>query len=102
MSPAKLGRLYLETVALRDASAPLSDYDRDVIMVAEMPSYTCRHFDAAAGLCTVYERRPAMCRDYPGYGTPGRTCEHCGYVSEPPTPALVPLTGTWTKAEATA
>ncbi len=31
--------------------------------------FACRHFDAAARSCTVYDRRPRMCRDYP-YGSP--------------------------------
>lgn len=28
--------------------------------------YRCKHFDAKAKVCTIYEIRPAMCRDYPG------------------------------------
>lgn len=38
--------------------------------------FTCRHWDEATRLCTAYEQRPWMCRDYPY----GRTCERaCGY-----------------------
>lgn len=29
--------------------------------------YTCRHLDPASGLCSIYDRRPEMCRAYP-YG----------------------------------
>lgn len=40
--------------------------------------FTCRHWDETTRLCTVYDRRPAMCSDYP-YS--GRTCERgCGYA----------------------
>jgi Fe-S-cluster containining protein len=40
--------------------------------------YTCRHWDEATRLCTIYEERPEMCRDYP-YDA---ECEHgCGYVA---------------------
>src|SRR4051812_1594782 len=27
--------------------------------------YSCKHYDAASGLCTVYDYRPTMCRNYP-------------------------------------
>ena len=29
--------------------------------------YRCKHFDAKKKICTIYEHRPAMCRNYP-YG----------------------------------
>lgn len=39
--------------------------------------FTCRHWDEETRLCTVYEDRPAMCRDYPY----GQECQHgCGRV----------------------
>ncbi len=34
--------------------------------------YRCKLFDQDTRLCTIYERRPRMCRDYP-YGKP---CEY--------------------------
>lgn len=38
-------------------------------------AYTCRHWDEETRLCTVYEDRPQMCRDYPY----NRECQHgCG------------------------
>ena len=40
------------------------------------PRYTCRHWDLATRLCTVYDRRPTMCRRY---GTVEDPCSHgCG------------------------
>ena len=36
--------------------------------------YTCRHWDDRTRLCGIYERRPAMCRDYPY----AESCAHCG------------------------
>ena len=27
--------------------------------------FTCRHWDQTTGLCTIYDRRPRMCSDYP-------------------------------------
>lgn len=80
----------------------MTEWGRDLIMIAEMviplaeeadetPTYTCRHFDAVAGLCTVYEQRPAMCRDYPSYGDAGRACLHCGFTQTPAEPELVQL-----------
>lgn len=34
--------------------------------------YTCKHHDTKTGNCGIYERRPAMCRDYPY----GRSCHY--------------------------
>lgn len=43
--------------------------------------YACRNFDEATRLCTIYERRPGMCRAYPGSCAGG--CEYsCGYVAD--------------------
>lgn len=40
--------------------------------------FTCRHWDEQTRLCTAYDQRPAMCRDYP---YEGRSCERgCGYA----------------------
>ncbi len=27
--------------------------------------FRCKHYDGAAGLCTIYDYRPTMCRRYP-------------------------------------
>lgn len=41
------------------------------------PVYTCKHWDEETRLCTVYDKRPQMCRDYPY----GKRCQHgCGYA----------------------
>jgi Fe-S-cluster containining protein len=54
--------------------------------------YTCRHFDDATRLCTIYDDRPEMCRDYP-YAT---GCEFgCGYCS------AADIVGKWTLFNAT-
>ncbi len=36
--------------------------------------YSCKHFDPKAKLCTIYEMRPAMCRNYPN----GHECNYVG------------------------
>jgi Fe-S-cluster containining protein len=52
--------------------------DREYLPRWEGHVYTCRHFDDRTRLCTIYEERPEMCRDYP-YGRNGG-CEYgCGY-----------------------
>jgi Fe-S-cluster containining protein len=48
--------------------------------------YTCRHFDDRTRLCTIYERRPEMCRDFP-YGHEGGCEYQCGYRPESSTTA---------------
>jgi Fe-S-cluster containining protein len=39
------------------------------------PLYTCRHWDEETRLCTVYDQRPRMCRDYPYAGRCQHDCE---------------------------
>ena len=59
------------------------EYERD----AEGFVYMCRNFDEATGLCTIYDQRPQMCRDYPY----ARGCEYeCGYCSS------ADVVGKWT------
>jgi Fe-S-cluster containining protein len=36
--------------------------------------FSCRYFDQDTRRCIAYDRRPAMCRDYPQEGI----CRHCG------------------------
>jgi Fe-S-cluster containining protein len=38
--------------------------------------YRCKHFDPKKKICTIYEIRPQMCRDYPG----GKGCK-CQYAA---------------------
>lgn len=47
--------------------------------------YTCKFFkqhEDGTGDCTIYERRPKMCRDYPGYSQ-GNSCSFKGCTLEP-------------------
>jgi Fe-S-cluster containining protein len=38
--------------------------------------YTCKHHDSKTGLCTIYEFRPFMCRNYPnGHSCPFPGCK---------------------------
>lgn len=47
----------------------------------EQTLWTCRHWDEQTRLCTAYEARPRMCRDYPYTGA----CERdaCSYAAPP-------------------
>jgi Fe-S-cluster containining protein len=63
--------------------------DREYTSESEGHVYTCRHFDDETRLCTIYERRPEMCRDYP-YGHNGGCEYECGYR------APVDVVGKWT------
>ncbi len=55
-------------------------YVLDMLVPLATPSgsalkhYTCRFFDRDTRLCTAYESRPDMCRDYPN-GKPCRWCD---------------------------
>lgn len=45
--------------------------------------FMCRHWDEETRLCTIYEDRPAMCRDFP-YGESCRYgCGECGCKPDP-------------------
>lgn len=50
--------------------------------------FNCKHFDRGTRDCTIYERRPQMCRDYPY----GRACPRDGCTLEGPesSQAIVP------------
>lgn len=61
-----------DTVTIAEMIVPLHE-EAD-----ELPQYTCVHLDRSAGLCTIYERRPLMCSEYPDYGR-GDACQHCGF-----------------------
>jgi Fe-S-cluster containining protein len=37
-------------------------------------AFACRHFDRETRRCAAYDRRPAMCREFPETGI----CGHCG------------------------
>jgi Fe-S-cluster containining protein len=39
-----------------------------------MHHYTCKHYDRDTKLCTIYENRPLMCRNYPN----GHACRYPG------------------------
>ena len=52
--------------------------DREYMPKWEGHVYTCRHFDERTRLCTIYEERPQMCRDYP-YGRAGGCEYQCGF-----------------------
>jgi Fe-S-cluster containining protein len=43
--------------------------------------YTCRHWDEESRLCTVYEDRPQMCREYPYAGRCQHDCD-CTFTCE--------------------
>jgi Fe-S-cluster containining protein len=44
----------------------------------DWPIYTCKYWDKESTLCTVYDKRPSMCRTYPD----GEECgwEGCHYT----------------------
>lgn len=39
-----------------------------MLIPREDGNYDCTHFNPTTGRCTIYERRPAMCREYPYRG----------------------------------
>ena len=51
--------------------------------------YTCKHYDAATHNCTIYDIRPAMCREYP-YGH-GCNYAACTWESQRRKPRALPV-----------
>lgn len=53
------------------------DWDGRSLSQPERRLMTCRHWDETTRLCTAYENRPEMCRDYP---YDDAACDYqCGY-----------------------
>ena len=52
--------------------------DEELLGKPEIPAhrYRCKHYDPKMKVCTIYEIRPQMCRDYPG--KEGATCNYAG------------------------
>ncbi len=88
-TPLEIQDRYRQSVARIVASEDVP-YDWEIVLVAEMilrvdeddeceARYSCKNL--RNGLCSIYDRRPAMCRTFPD---PERGCFHCGYL--PPVP----------------
>lgn len=45
--------------------------------INQSPYFRCVAWDRKTKLCTIYEQRPKLCRDFPY----DRTCQHCGMVA---------------------
>lgn len=86
-TPLEIGARYRDAIAHIIAGED-RPYDWQDVQVAEMiirideddergPRYTCKNL-LSSGLCGVYDRRPDMCREFPGYGR-GGDCYHCGF-----------------------
>lgn len=46
-------------------------------------AFSCKHWNTESHLCSVYESRPRMCRDYPY----GEACIFCGWIGGAEVPA---------------
>ena len=69
-------------LSVADANARLDRFGAERMYHADCEAhlYTCRNFDDATRLCTIYDERPEMCRVYPASCDTG--CEYgCGYVA---------------------
>lgn len=70
----KLSPAEVEERMARYDFKPDVDEDFDLVAWAEKSAYTCRHWDTETKLCTAYEDRPQMCRDYPYVGSCSLDC----------------------------
>lgn len=70
-----------EQKLLAEMLVPLGRNDEGALL------YGCSKLDEATGACTVYDRRPAMCRRYPA-NERDRRCLSCGFVAPDPGPDL--------------
>ena len=48
----------------------------DLFMLAQKPNGDCVFLDPLTRSCTVYERRPEVCRDFPAIGPRPGYCPH--------------------------
>lgn len=73
--PEDIWLLYPMLIPLEPASeekAPKAIFPEDKNLHGDGWFYTCKHFDTLRGNCTIYDHRPAMCREYPD----GSTCNY--------------------------
>lgn len=80
----------LEPLTLAETRLRQLDFIRGVIPVFDESDegflYKCKNWDEETRLCTIYEDRPPMCRDFP-YGKP---CRYgCECVGEEPAPEVI-------------
>lgn len=80
-----IGRETTDEVLLRLANGGVIDgeYIEQMLVPLSAPdepnTFGCAYWDPVTRLCTSYETRPQMCREYP-YGRP---CQHCGVTAGP-------------------
>lgn len=86
--PVQRQAKYVGVTAWRDSGGEMEPWMHDFLLVCEMlidtgerswddnVVYTCKHLDRDTGLCSIYDRRPKLCRTYPENGT---ACSYCGF-----------------------
>jgi Fe-S-cluster containining protein len=82
------GSASYDAVFIADMLVPLTQYEAEKryhdLGYGTLPEftqalYTCRHWDTETRLCTAYDQRPWLCRDYPYWGDCDRKAEGCNY-----------------------
>lgn len=78
---------YAQIIAWRDEGGEMEPWMDEYVLVHEMliplageslenePVYTCKHL-ASDGRCSIYEKRPGLCRRYPN----DAPCPSCGFT----------------------
>jgi Fe-S-cluster containining protein len=65
----------LVPLTTEEANARAERFGVPAKMISKDHMFTCRHWDEDTRLCTVYEHRPDLCRDFPY----GKACPNdCG------------------------
>jgi Fe-S-cluster containining protein len=78
----------VEPLTLEETIARLARFGVMKPPVEGIQHYKCRHWDEETRLCKIYDRRPYMCRDYPGYGE-AAACEYGCDCQMPAIPGLL-------------
>jgi Fe-S-cluster containining protein len=55
---------------------PQAPFINDMLIETDNGNFTCKYWDKETQLCTIYERRPNMCRNFP---EKGEECDFCGW-----------------------
>lgn len=70
----------LRPLSIEEAAERRSRFGSSLPVDDDRSYFRCAYWDEESRLCSIYEHRPSMCRDYPGYGREV-ACEHrCGLV----------------------
>lgn len=66
--------LFIADMLVNPRWVPFGDMLPEGVLSSGIWIWDCRHQDSVTGNCTVYEQRPALCRNHPGHDRYAGAC----------------------------